>query len=183
MYMKSPSLSDFLTEVSGEKGLGPTKKGTYLVHILFQDKQRHGSWCVLQWDQAETLGRYTRVFQAEVYAIKACAEENLDRNYRNRKICILSDSQAAFKALDKHQINSKLVWDCYQTLMELANHNRVQLVWVPGHEGIAGNETADHLAKIGYEHPFIGPEPACGISMGVAKKAIRDWMAMNHKKY
>jgi hypothetical protein len=55
--------------------------------------------------------------------------------------------------------------------MELANHNRVQLVWVPGHEGIAGNETANQLAKTGSEYPFIGPEPACGISKGVAKKA------------
>jgi ribonuclease HI len=58
--------------------------------------------------------------------------------------------------------------------MELAKHNRVQLIWVPGHEGIAGNETADQLAKVGAEHPFIGPEPACGISIGVARKAIRD---------
>jgi hypothetical protein len=67
--------------------------------------------------------------------------------------------------------------------MELANHKKVQLVWVPGHEGIAGNETADQLAKTGYDYPFLGPEPACGISMGVAKKAIRDWTTMNHKKY
>jgi ribonuclease HI len=56
--------------------------------------------------------------------------------------------EAALKALDKHQINSKLVCDCHQTLMELAKQNRVQLIWVPGHEGIAGNETADQLAKI-----------------------------------
>jgi hypothetical protein len=58
------------------------------------------------------LGQDTTVFQAEVYAIKAC---NLDRNYRNRNIYILSESQAAHKALDKHQINSKLVWDFHQT--------------------------------------------------------------------
>jgi hypothetical protein len=32
---------------------------------------------------------------AEVYAIKACAVEILDRNYKNRNIYILSDSQAA----------------------------------------------------------------------------------------
>jgi hypothetical protein len=30
------------------------------------------------------LGQYTTVFQAKVYAIKACAVENLDRNYRNK---------------------------------------------------------------------------------------------------
>jgi hypothetical protein len=40
---------------------------------------------------------------------------------------------------------------------------------MPGHEDIVGNETADHLAKIGSEHPFIGPELACGIAIGVAK--------------
>jgi hypothetical protein len=56
-----------------------------------------------------SLGQYTTVFQAEVYAIKACAVENLDRNYKSRNIYILSDSHAAIKALDKHQITSKLV--------------------------------------------------------------------------
>jgi hypothetical protein len=34
------------------------------------------------------------------------------------------------------------------------------------------------------EHqPFTGPEPACGISIGVAEKAARDWTNSNHKKY
>jgi hypothetical protein len=52
---------------------------------------------------------YTMVFQAEVYAIKACADENIRRCYRERNIYILSDGQAAIKALDKCRINSKLV--------------------------------------------------------------------------
>jgi hypothetical protein len=44
---------------------------------------------------------------------------------------------------------------------------------VPGYEFIVGNETADQLARTGSEHPFTGPGPACGISIGVAKKAAR----------
>jgi ribonuclease HI len=85
-----------------------------------------------------SLGQYTTEFQAEVYAIKACTDENIDRNYKNRNI-YMSDSQAAIHAFGKYQITSKLVWDCHQSLMQLARHNKVQLIWVPGHEGIVGN--------------------------------------------
>jgi hypothetical protein len=42
---------------------------------------------------------------------------------------------------------------------------------------------ADHLAKAGPEHPITGPEPACSISAGVAKKVVRDWTNRNHKKH
>jgi hypothetical protein len=38
------------------------------------------------------LGNYATVFQAEVYAIKACTVGNLDRNDKNRNIYILSGS-------------------------------------------------------------------------------------------
>jgi ribonuclease HI len=81
-----------------------------------------------------------------------------------------------------YQITSKLVWDCHQSSIQLARHNRVQLIWMPGHEGVPGNETADQLVRTGSEHPFIGPEPSCVISIGVAKKAVRDWTNRNHKR-
>jgi hypothetical protein len=71
-----------------------------------------------------SLGQYTTVFQAEVYAIKACAVENLDKNCKNTKIYILSDSQAAMKEIGKHQITLKLLWNCHQSLIQLAKHNK-----------------------------------------------------------
>jgi hypothetical protein len=66
--------------------------------------------------------------------------------------------------------------------LELARHNRVQLIWVPGHEGIAGNELADQVARTGSERPFTGPEPVCSISFGAAKKAVRNWLNRKHIK-
>jgi hypothetical protein len=43
--------------------------------------------------------------------------------------------------------------------------------------------TIDNVAKTGSEHLFIGTEPACGISVGVAKKVVREWTNRNHKEY
>jgi hypothetical protein len=32
---------------------------------------------------------------------------------------------------DSFQMNSKLVWDCHESLEELVEHNRIQMVWEP----------------------------------------------------
>jgi hypothetical protein len=67
------------------------------------------------------------------------------------------------------QINSKLVWEFNQSVMKLAEHNRIQLVWVAGHTVFDGNEIADHLARLCSSHPFTRPNPALGISAQVAR--------------
>jgi ribonuclease HI len=69
----------------------------------------------------------------------------------------LSDTQTAIKALVSFQINSKLVCSCYQSMMKLVEHNKLQLVWVSGHMGTDRNETADELVRQGSSHPLIGP--------------------------
>ena len=56
----------------------------------------------------------------------------------------------------------------HQTL-KLAEHNRIQLVWVPGHTGIDRNEMADEKARQGSSHSLIGTETPLGISVKVAR--------------
>jgi hypothetical protein len=60
-----------------------------------------------------------------VYAIRARAADNTGRDYKPKNIHILSDSQEAIKALDNYHNNFKWVWDCHQSLVKLAEHNRV----------------------------------------------------------
>jgi ribonuclease HI len=122
-----------------------------------------------------SLGRRATVFQAEVYAIICCLLENIKRSFCNKRIFIFSDSQAALKALNSCLIKSKIAWNCFQLLLELAEQNKVKLIWVPGHSGVEGNEEADQLAKLGADEPLLGPEPFCGITKKTARRAIDLW--------
>jgi ribonuclease HI len=51
--------------------------------------------------------------------------------------------------------------------VKLAEHKRIQVLWVPGHMGTDGNEISDKFAWQGSSFPFKGPEPAFGLSAKV----------------
>ena len=72
--------------------------------------------------------------------------QELDIKY----IKILSDSQAAIKALNNSRITSKSVLtalECMETLALKVNH--LTLAWIKAHVGTEGNEQADQAAKEG----------------------------------
>ena len=50
----------------------------------------------------------------------------------------------------------------------------VQLVWVPGHEGILGNERADELAKKGADTPIYWTRARTWPTVQRCQAAIRD---------
>lgn len=130
-----------------------------------------------------SLEKHTTVFQAEVYAILHCAKICNTRTYKNRQICIITDSQASLKALQGNKVTSELVWECQKELRTLAEHNKVTLLWVRGHSGIEGNIKADELARKGSSTLYTGPEPALGVTKTTARGHIRNWIKNQHEEY
>jgi len=124
------------------------------------------------------LGKLASVFQAEVLAIHRCAETLLTRAIADYRLFICTDSRAALDALIKTTTESSVVWDCMLALNKLGETNRLTLVWVPGHQGIHGNETADGLANQGtLTEPAT---PAVGVPFATGKKIIKDWLDREH---
>ncbi|XP_044597435.1 uncharacterized protein LOC123274000 [Cotesia glomerata] len=109
------------------------------------------------------LGDTASVFQTEVYAIWACVEHISKLNHRNKHVYICSDSCAALRALEQTEVSSRLVRKCIDSLNELAEYNKVKLLWVPGHSGNAGNDKANELAKAGARKR--DPEPVISIAV------------------
>uniref|UniRef100_A0A0K8UJZ2 RNase H type-1 domain-containing protein n=1 Tax=Bactrocera latifrons TaxID=174628 RepID=A0A0K8UJZ2_BACLA len=127
------------------------------------------------------MGRFPSIFQAEVFAISRCVELNLHRGYRNERIAILSDSQAAFGAISSYEVKSLLVQECIDRLNSLAECNQVHLIWVPGYKGIAGNELADELARAAASINMVGPEPFIAVGRHTIKEQFRKDAAMGRE--
>ncbi|EED14559.1 hypothetical protein TSTA_040390 [Talaromyces stipitatus ATCC 10500] len=107
-----------------------------------------------------------------VYAAEACgikfalqivlwlAEESV--RLIVRKPVIFSDSQAVLQTLQNPRMVSGQVYirDCVELLKECIEEGiNVEIRWIPGHEGVPGNETADRAAKraafVGARHQVV----------------------------
>jgi len=128
------------------------------------------------------LGKFATVFQTEIYAILQCACENIRRPYKNKRILIFSDSEAALKTCTSLKVTSGLVAECLDALSALSSLNEVTLAWVKGHRGISGNEEADKLARQMSAMPLLSPEMALGIPKCSVREAIQNWTEVQHHR-
>ncbi len=103
-----------------------------------------------EWQTREIpLGKGKEVFDAELTG--ACRALELARRIRGRgPVTVLIDSQAAINRL-RHLgpgPGQYLAIQAHRAAEALTAQNRsISLAWVPGHEGVEGNERADQAAK------------------------------------
>jgi ribonuclease HI len=166
-------------------GTPPSVKG----HIWFTDGSRmRGGTGAGVFGQPEgrrlsfPLGRYATVFQAEVFAILACAHDIQNHGTPEKHVSICSDSLVALKALEAVRTTFPLVRQCQEALNDISARHAVGLYRVPGHAGVRGNETADRLMRSGSASGFVGPEPALGASKQDLSSKIGRWMVNQHQR-
>ena len=89
---------------------------------------------------------------AEVHALKAATKILIEEDCNQQNIVLLSDSLSALQSLTNDP-NDLRTQQLHNSLRTLSDNNRVVLQWVPAHVGIAGNETADRLARAAAKLP------------------------------
>ena len=104
---------------------------------------------ILDTDDYYHLDSLNNIFQAEVYGILMGCIKLLPSGVSGKEIYICSDSESGINALMSPVVTSRLVKRCKEALNRAGLVNRINLVWVPGHSGIDGNERADQFPRLG----------------------------------
>ena len=127
-----------------------------------------------------SLGSYGTVFQAELYVILACAYEIELYDRPEKYVSIVSDSQAALKALQSARTTSPLVQQCQKGLKGISTRHIVGMCWVLGHAGLRGNEIVNKLARDGSVQKFVGHEPSFRVCKLNIRRKIKCWINNKH---
>ena len=111
------------------------------------------------WEASRTTRRAeeTNVHLTELEAIWMAIKGIPQGNNRSVKIRVFSDSQSALRSIQSAKINDSI--GLVMKIREKIAKATFSLHWVPGHEGIRGNERANELAQKATEVTSSMPDP------------------------
>ncbi|KAH0182327.1 hypothetical protein KCV03_g10365, partial [Aureobasidium melanogenum] len=113
-------------------------------------------------EQPATIDFYTdgsvRNGRAGIEAIWMAIKGLSHEHNRRVKIRVFTDSQSALRSIQSAKFNDSL--DLVMKIREKIAKATFSLHWVPGHEGVKGNERANELAQKATEADSPMPDPA-----------------------
>lgn len=106
-------------------------------------------------EKSWSLSRSSSIFSAELFGVLKVLQCVIDYPIHPFEVFIFIDSSAAIKAIVSPGLSlNEIVFDIRQLLVTLTTREScVNLVWIPSHVGIAGNEAVDRLARQESETP------------------------------
>ena len=81
-------------------------------------------------------------------------------------------------AITTKTVKSKTVLDCKTAINSYSEHDKIRIIWVPGHHGVRGNERANDLATKARELQEINLENAK--PFGATRSELITWARHAH---
>lgn len=123
-----------------------------------------------------SLSSYCSVYTAELYAIWQAL---LFFSFTQHNMCVIySDSLSAIQSLKNKFTQSPLCINILQLTTHLISHDKnINIVWIPGHCQIDGNEKADNAARHATNEPTDNgiPIPLEDLRAGIKDKIKQTW--------
>ena len=107
--------------------------------------------------------------------IRSVIELQSQVDLRNKTVAVLSDSRSAVTHLQSVSLSNRRLNEETVRVLETIHDLRqcgiksLELVWIPGHVGIEGNERADELADEGHKSDQV-------YEMGATPSALKAWI-------
>jgi ribonuclease HI len=171
---RKPNALTIYTDGSKRRSNGRRRTGAGYTAYFQGAEVRSGRW---------GLGRRADNFDAEMYALAGASAAATDwhRLHPQTKIVtIFADNQAAIRTIvdtDQHpaQLASIIFRKRIDDMLQADADTRVEIRWIPGHKGFAGNERADIIAKAAVNDPSIIHSTITWAREKAKRRALKAW--------